>query len=93
MVSQMSNLALELALARALSKQPTLCPTASTPSTSTSLAEAVLLSRLPADLLLRDSLAASLLTTHCPLIGTGGSEAMARTDEDRLGMMLKKYRR
>ena len=89
MVSQMSNLALELALARALATQPTPRPTA----TST-LAEAMLLSSLPTDLLLlRDSRAASLLTSHVPWSRPVNGGAIPRTEEDRIAMMLKEYRR
>jgi hypothetical protein len=61
---------------------------------STTLAEAMLLSSLPADLLmLRDSHAASPLTSHVPLIRAVGSEAIPRNEEDRIAMMLKEYRR
>lgn len=89
MVSQMSNLALELALSRALSSQPTPRPTA-----SSTLAEAMLLSSLPTDLLLlRDSRAASLLTAYDPFIHAVGGEAIPRTEQDRIAMMLKEYRR
>jgi hypothetical protein len=92
---QMSNLALDLALARILPPRPP--PTASLMTTALTKALLGKLSlhaaALHSDALLRQEMDAPRFTSYLPnnLLRTPGSEVIPGADEDRIAMLLKNY--